>query len=158
MKRQITLLEPGFINPVLYELLLLADPSKEMIDAYLPGSYVFVAEQDKETAGVLVLFPLTDKSAEIKNVAVKPELQGRGTGTALIEHAIGFAALRQYESICIGTANSSIAQLYLYQKLGFGITEIRRDFFTRNYPDPITENGLRAEHMIILTRNLSVQL
>ena len=36
-----------------------------------------------------------------------------------------------------------------YQKLGFNMTEIRRDYFTQNYPEPIWENGIQCKHMIM---------
>lgn len=137
-----------------YELLLLADPSKALVDKYLKQSAVFVAKQNEETIGVILLFPLTEAIVEIKNVAVKPEFQGRGIGRYLIENAINVAALEKYKSICIGTANSSIGQLYLYQKLHFEITEIKKFFFTQNYADPIFENGIQAKHMIVLTQDL----
>lgn len=42
-----------------YELLLLADPSKALIDNYLKQSEIFVAKQTNEIIGVIVLFPLS---------------------------------------------------------------------------------------------------
>ncbi len=150
----ITFLKLTKDTPPPYELLLLADPSKDLVDEYLKQSDVFVARQNGETVGVVVLFPLTAESAEIKNIAVKPELQGQGIGSFLIENVLKAAASSKLRSIVIGTANSSIGQLYLYQKLGFEITEIRKNFFTDAYPEPIYENGLQAKHMIMLTKNL----
>lgn len=141
-------------EPVPYDLLVMADPSRELVDEYLPDSTCFVALQTEELTGIIVLFPLSKTSAEIKNVAVKPEFRNRGIGSLLIDHAVKVAREKGYSTICIGTANSSTGQLYLYQKLGFGLTEIRRDFFTRNYTDPIFEHGIRAEHMLVLTREL----
>jgi ribosomal protein S18 acetylase RimI-like enzyme len=137
-----------------YELLLLADPSKDLIDGYLKHSEVFAARQIDEIIGIAVLFPLTTETVEIKNVAVKPEFQGLGIGSFLIENVVQFASLNGQKSICIGTANSSVGQLYLYQKLGFEITDIKRNFFTSNYTAPIFENGVQAKHMLLLTRQL----
>lgn len=137
-----------------YALLLLADPSKEMIDAYLKRSTIFVAMLNLNVIGALVLFPLSAHSAEIKNIAVKREWQGKGIGKLLLDHAVEAARKENYKSICIGTANSSIGQLYLYQKKGFEITGIVKDFFTDNYADPIYENGIQAKHRLLLKRNL----
>lgn len=111
--------------------------------------------EEKAILGVVVLFPLTTETVEIKNVAVKPELQGQGIGGFLIENAVQLALLNKQKSICIGTANSSIGQLYLYQKLGVEITDIKRHFFTDNYAEPIFENGIQAKHMLMLTRQLN---
>ena len=137
-----------------YELLLLADPSKNLIDKYLNLSDVFVAKQNDETIGILVLFPLTSRTVEIKNIAVKSEFQGKGIGSYLINNVVKVALFNGQKSICIGTANSSVGQLYLYQKLGFEISEIRKGFFTDNYPEPIYEYGIQAKHMLMLTKQL----
>ena len=74
-----------------YDLLLLADPSKELIDGYLKHSDVFIAKQHDKTIGVIVLFPLTVETVEIKNIAVKPEFQGQGIGSYLIENLVQIA-------------------------------------------------------------------
>lgn len=150
----ITIRELAKNEPVPYDLLVMADPSRELVDKYLPESTCFVALQSHELIGIIVLFPLSSTSAEIKNVAIKPEFQNRGIGSLLIEHAVKTAGEKGYSTICIGTANSSTGQLYLYQKLGFELTEIRYDFFTRNYAEPIFEHGIRAKHMLVLTRKL----
>jgi ribosomal protein S18 acetylase RimI-like enzyme len=142
-------------DPKPYELLLLADPSKNLVDQYLKRSDIFTARQNDETIGVLVLFPLTNSTVEIKNIAVKLEFQGQGIGSYLIENVVKVASLSGQKSICIGTANSSVGQLYLYQKLGFEITDIKRNFFIDNYAEPIFENGIQAKHMLILTRQLN---
>ena len=137
-----------------YELLLLADPSKDLVDEYLRHSDIYTARQNGQTLGVVVLFPLTPETVEIKNVAVKPEFQGQGIGSFLIENVVQVALLNRQKNICIGTANSSVGQLYLYQKLSFEITGIKRNFFIDNYTDPIFENGIQAKHMLVLTRQL----
>ena len=142
--------------PIPYELLLLADPSKDLIDEYLKCSEVFASTQNGEIIGVIVLCPFTAEITEIKNVAVKTVFQGQGIGRYLIENAVQIASLNKQTSICIGTANSSIGQLYLYQKLGFELTEIKRNFFTNNYAEPIYENGIQAKHMLVLTQNLNI--
>ncbi|PKL30065.1 MAG: GNAT family N-acetyltransferase, partial [Spirochaetae bacterium HGW-Spirochaetae-10] len=57
-------------------------------------------------------------------------------------------------SIVIGTGNSSLTQLSLYQKLGFRMDHIIKDFFTDNYSEPIVENGLLCRDMVVLKRDL----
>lgn len=137
-----------------YDLLLLADPSKDLVDDYLKHADVYLAKHEGQTVGVIVLLPLAEDTVEIKNLAVKPNHQGQGIGRYLIENAIDVARQDHRKSICIGTANSSLHQLRLYQSLGFAITGIKRDFFTDNYPEPIYEDGIQAKHMLVLTRAL----
>lgn len=141
-------------TPIPYGLLLLADPSKKLIDEYLKQSQTFIARQDNEIVGIVVLLPLTEELIEIKNISVKPFFRGQGIGMYLIKNAIQTARSGQYKRICIGTANSSIGQLYLYQKLGFEICEIRKDFFIQHYPEPIFEHGVQAKDMLMLRRGL----
>lgn len=137
-----------------YDLLLLADPSINLINEYLKLSDVFIAKQNEKTIGVIVILPLTSETVEIKNIAVNPEYQGKGIGSFLIENSIQTTISNDQKSICIGTANSSIGQLCLYQKLGFEITEIQKNFFLKNYTEPIYENGIQAKHMILLKKSL----
>lgn len=139
-------------NP--YELLLLADPSIEIIEKYLKTSKVFVVEQNEMIIGTIVFQPLVNNLSEIKNVAVLPEFQGQGIGEYLIQNVIQIARQMNFKTIQIGTANSSVGQLYLYQKLGFDISEIRKDFFIRNYKESIYENGIQVKHMIMLMQTL----
>lgn len=139
-----------------YDLLLLADPSMEQIDGYLPASAVYIAVQEEAVIGALVLYPTTEDTLEIKNIAVDESLQGKGIGSLLISEAIAIALKKNYSTISVATANSSIAPLYLYQKHGFDITDIRYHFFTEHYPEPIYEKGIRARHLIILSRSTAV--
>lgn len=60
-------------NQIPYEFLLLVDPSKDLVDEYLRHSDIYTAKQNDEILGVVVLFPLTTETVEIKKVAVKPE-------------------------------------------------------------------------------------
>lgn len=136
------------------ELLLLADPSKELVETYLERGTCFVAESDGLITGVYVLKELTDDTIEIVNVAVSEQHQGEGLGKRLVNHAIHHAKSQGYHSIEIGTGNSGIGQLALYQKCGFRMTDIDRDFFTRNYPEPIYENGIQCRDMVRLSQTI----
>ncbi len=137
-----------------YDLLLLADPSREIIDSYIRDSRVYVALIGDVRVGVYVLTPLEDKKAEVKNIAVHESWQGRGLGKQLLTDAAIKARDLGFRTLVIGTGNSSVAQLYLYQRSGFEITAIRKDFFIQHYPEPIYENGIQCKHMIMLEKTL----
>jgi ribosomal protein S18 acetylase RimI-like enzyme len=138
-----------------YDLLLLADPSVFMLEKYLSASAVYVAEMDALIVGVYVLFPIDTTTVEIKNIAVAETQQGKGIGKQLLEHAIAQAKARGFSEIKIGTANSSIGQLALYQKMGFEMDSILKGFFIDNYPEPMFENGILVRDMVILKRKLA---
>ncbi|WP_226676723.1 GNAT family N-acetyltransferase [Mesobacillus jeotgali] len=135
-----------------WNLLLLADPSKDLVSKYLDKSFCYVVESETEvTIGVIVLVPISNHIIEIMNLAVDESYQGKGIGTILLKHGIQTAAEKGYNTVEIGTGNSSINQLALYQKVGFRITGIDHDFFIRNYEEPIFENGIQCRDMIRLS-------
>lgn len=137
-----------------FDLLLLADPSREMIDRYIHRSSIFVAYLSEEIVAVYVLHKTSEDTVEIKNIAVATHLQGKGIGKYLIQHGIEKARQDGFSYITIGTGNSSLEQLYLYQKSGFDIFSLKEHFFTSQYPEPIYENGIQCKHMIMLRKNL----
>ncbi|OBS86324.1 acetyltransferase [Bacillus pumilus] len=132
-------------------LLLLADPSKEKVLAYVQSGSCYAAFHAQEVIGVYVLSSLSQHSVEIMNVAVKESWQGRGIGKQLIRHAIAEAKATGFHTIEIGTGNSSIQQLALYQKCGFRLTSIDHDFFLKHYDEPIYENGIQCMDMVRLS-------
>ena len=138
-----------------FDLLELADPSRAQIESYLRTGFCYVAKFNSEIVGVLVLNKKDTSTVEIKNIAVKPSEQGKGIGTALLNYSGRVSLESGFKKLIIGTGNSSIAQLELYQKAGFDIIRIERDFFLRNYSEPIFENGIQCRHMIILEKDLS---
>lgn len=136
------------------DLLLEADPSEQLVKQYLEEGECYVAEQDEERVGVFVLLPTKPGTVELINIAVTEQHQGKGIGKLLVMDAIKKARQRGYDAIEVGTGNSSIGQLALYQKCGFRITGIDKDFFTNNYADEIVENGIACVDMIRLSQQL----
>ncbi|WP_047981762.1 GNAT family N-acetyltransferase [Ornithinibacillus contaminans] len=136
------------------ELLLLADPSEEMIKKYVNAGECFVAESKQQIVGIYVLFPTKPDTIELVNVAVVEDLHGSGIGKQLVMHAIKQAKIMGYKTLEVGTGNSSIGQLALYQKCGFRITEIEWDYFVKHYPEKIVENGIWCRDRVCLVMDL----
>ncbi|SHE12896.1 Uncharacterized N-acetyltransferase YvbK [Chlamydia abortus] len=136
------------------ELLLLADPSRDIVEGYLGRGKCYVAEEDGAVIGVYVLIPTRPETVELVNVAVEESRHGRGIGKQLVLHAVRTAREEGAWTIEVGTGNSSVAQLALYQKCGFRITGVDRDFFIRHYPMEIVENGIPCRDMIRLSQDL----
>ncbi|MFJ8257107.1 GNAT family N-acetyltransferase [Peribacillus asahii] len=136
------------------ELLLLADPSKDIVEEYINRGECFVAESEQQIIGVYVLLPTRPETVELVNVAVLEEQHGKGIGKQLVIDAIKVAKTKGYRTIEIGTGNSSIGQLALYQKCGFRIIGVDMDFFIKHYPEKIFENGIQCRDMIRLSQDL----
>lgn len=134
-------------------LLLEADPSVDMIKKYVNNGFCYVG-YDPDLVGVYVLQEKDKDTVELMNIAVFPAEQGKGYGKQLLLDCINRAKLLRYKRLEVGTGNSSIDQLAFYQKCGFRIADIEKDFFMKNYDEAIIENGIVCRDMIRLTINL----
>ncbi|WP_080875672.1 GNAT family N-acetyltransferase [Oceanobacillus timonensis] len=136
------------------ELLLLADPSQRFIRDYTSRGTCYVLEKEGKVIGVYVLLPTRPDTMELVNVAVDETSHGQGWGKQLVLHAIQEAKQQGYRTLEIGTGNSGVNQLALYQKCGFRMVSIDRDFFLRHYEEPIFENGMQVVDMVRLEMDL----
>lgn len=136
------------------ELLLLADPSRQIVEKYIIRGQCYVAELDGSIIAVYVLLPTRPETVEIVNIAVCENLQGKGIGKQLVNHAIENAKLQGFKTIEVGTGNSGMVQLALYQQCGFRIVGVDKDFFVRHYPEEIFENGIQCRDMVRLSQDL----
>lgn len=145
-------IKPG--EPLPMDLLLLADPSEELVREYTARAQIFVAEVEGDIVGVGLLIQTRPATQELVNLAVDPRMQGKGLGKLLIQAAIEKARSSGAHTLELGTGNSSIGQLALYQKMGFRIDGVDQDFFVRHYTEPIIENGIPCRDMIRLAMDL----
>ncbi|WP_058308242.1 GNAT family N-acetyltransferase [Gracilibacillus massiliensis] len=136
------------------DLLLTADPCKDIVEKYLSRGECYLAESDTQIIGVFVLLPTRPETVELVNIAVTEKHHGKGLGKQLVIDAIEKSKSKGYKTIEIGTGNSSIEQLALYQKCGFRIVNIDIDFFIRHYPEDIFENGIHCRDMVRLSQDL----
>jgi ribosomal protein S18 acetylase RimI-like enzyme len=132
------------------DLLLLADPSVEKINGYLPGSRCFVADFQGTLAGVCVVKPVAPHAYELMSIAVAPSHQKHGIGTQLLEYVIAAVGQSGAERLEVGTGTFGY-QLAFYQRHGFRVTGVDRDFFLSNYAEPIFEAGIQLKDMLRLS-------
>lgn len=137
-----------------WSLLLLADPYRKIIEKYIYDSDVYISYIDNEAVGVYVLINLSPDTVELKNIAVDKKYQGKGIGKQLVLDTINKAKSKGAKRIEVGTGNSSLSQLALYQKCGFRIIGVEKNFFTKYYKEEIIENGIKCVDMIRLAIEL----
>ena len=130
------------------DLLLLADPSEELVNKYLSKGTCYTAELHGETVGVVLIMETEPYTIEIMNLAVKEELHNHGIGKQLLLYVIEEIKKGDAKKIEIGTGNPGVVQMLLYQKCGFRIVGIDFDFFRKTHPEPIYENGIECRDMI----------
>ncbi|WP_088014911.1 GNAT family N-acetyltransferase [Gottfriedia acidiceleris] len=143
-----------FLTKEHWSLLLLADPSKEMVEKYIQKSKIYEVLDQNLLVGVLVLMENSSKEVEIKNIAIDPAFQGKGIGKNLIHYGINESKKLGYSKISICTGNSSTHQLSLYKNCGFQISTVFYDFFINNYDEEIWENGIQCKDLIKLEQDL----
>lgn len=136
------------------DLLLLADESEESVADYIHRGACYVARLGATTLGQYVLLHTRPFTAEIVNPAVVPAFQRRGIATALITHAVRTAREAGLRVLEIGTGDSGLGQIALYERCGFVRCGIDEDYFRKHYPAPIIENGMECRHMVRLRMDL----
>lgn len=137
-----------------YTLLLLADETIEAIDSYIHNSEIYILEQENAIIGIYVAMLIEPDVIEIKNIAVKEEFHNQGFGLLLLNDAIRRAKGKNCRSIIICTPDIAQKQLYLYQKAGFSIQDIKMNYYPMHYPKPIFEGGIQLKNMVILKQDL----
>ncbi|WP_058303217.1 GNAT family N-acetyltransferase [Gorillibacterium timonense] len=140
------------------DLLLEADPEQAFVEAYLREGFCAVAcEENEQAVGVYVIVVREDgggRAAELVNLAVHSTHRGKGVAKRLIHHAAEQAKRLGARALQVGTGNSSLAALAVYQKCGFRITGVERDYFTKQYAESIVEDGIPCLDRINLELDL----
>jgi [ribosomal protein S18]-alanine N-acetyltransferase len=82
----------------------------------------------------------------IHNLAVAPEVQGRGLGRRLLDLALGIGARRGAERALLEVRQSNWAAQRLYRSLGFQGVAVRRGYYTHPSEDALIleKRGLGA--------------
>jgi ribosomal protein S18 acetylase RimI-like enzyme len=148
---------PGPAREAWVPLLELAD-EPEPLRAYLQDGELlgFVTRGGTPRAGILVVDEAPGV-AELRAVAVAEAEQGRGVGTQLVAAVLDVLAARGVERVRVGTASSGVRQLAFYQRCGFRLSHVERDYFTaeKGYPPGLSEHGIPVRDMVWMDRTLA---
>ena len=82
-------------------------------------------------------FWLVFDELHINNLAIRPEYRGQGMGTALLEHAMGTAARLGARRATLEVRRSNDAARRIYERLGFEIAGVRRNYYTSPAEDAL---------------------
>jgi ribosomal protein S18 acetylase RimI-like enzyme len=87
---------------------------------HLPkASQVAIHQSSRKLAGILAITSVRSGTAHIPQVAISPEFQGTGLGTAMMEPAFRDLANRGFKEVSLTVTESNSGAVRLYERLGF---------------------------------------
>ena len=151
------MIEPGADRDEWLALLELADEPVPL-RGYLQQGVLYGVRSvdDGHPSGAVLAIAWDDHTAELRAVAVAEGKQGTGLGSWLVAEVCDRLRASGTRRVVVGTASSGTRQLAFYQRLGFRLTHIERDFFTdeKGYPADHAENGIPTRDMVWMDLSL----
>lgn len=133
------------------DLLLEADPSKDMINNYLKNGELFVLTYKDDVACIAVVTKIDEDTVELKNIATKKEFRGNGYGKKMLKY-LADNYKQKYKKMLVGTTENNIP---FYVKQGFDKYEKTiKNFFVDNYDEEIWDGDLHCADMYYYSKDL----
>lgn len=133
------------------DLLLEADPSKDMIHRYLNDSDVYALKKEEELISIAVILPISRKTLELKNIVTKEKYRNKGYAKTLLKSLCGNYK-QKYDRMLVGTTENNIP---FYVKQGFDKYEKTiKNFFIDNYDEEIIDGDLICTDLIYYSKDL----
>jgi [ribosomal protein S18]-alanine N-acetyltransferase len=99
--------------------------------------FIYVLRIPERRVAAFCAFWLVAGQAHINNLAVVPELRGRGLGTRLLEAVIAQAAQLGATVMTLEVRQSNTPALQLYQSAGFKQEGVRKNYYTKPVEDAL---------------------
>ena len=133
------------------DLLLEADPSKDMIHKYLNDSDVYALKKEDELISIAVILHIDRKTLELKNIVTKENYRNKGYAKTLLKSLCGNYK-QKYDRMLVGTTENNIP---FYVKQGFDKYEKTiKNFFIDNYKEKIKDGELTCTDLIYYSKDL----
>jgi ribosomal protein S18 acetylase RimI-like enzyme len=139
-------------------LLLLADESMPLRRYLNDGDLYVLRNAGDEPVGVTLVIPNGDEPStfELRAVAIAEAHHNRGYGQRMLAGVLADLRAQGGRRVTVGTSNAGIGQIAFYQKAGFRLWRIERDYFTpeKGYDPDEQENGLTHRDMVWFDQEL----
>ena len=133
------------------DVLLEADPSKDMIHKYLNDSDVYALKKEEEIISIAVILHIDRKTLELKNIVTKKNYRNKGYAKTLLKSLCGNYK-QKYDRMLVGTTENNIP---FYVKQGFDKYEKTiKKFFIDNYDEEIKDGDLICTDLIYYSKDL----
>ena len=101
---------------------------QHFMDSLLQGHLIEVAILKEKVVGFIICRKVMAE-AEIFNIGVHPDIQGRGIGRGLLIHALDQLKTLNIASVFLEVRASNVRAQRLYETSGFNEIAIRRDYY-----------------------------
>lgn len=133
------------------DLLLEADPSKDMIHKYLNDSDVYALKKEDEIISIAVILHIDRKTLELKNIVTTEKYRNKGYAKTLLKSLCGNYK-QKYDRMLVGTTENNIP---FYVKQGFDKYEKTiKNFFIDNYKEEVKDGDLVCTDLIYYSKDL----
>jgi ribosomal protein S18 acetylase RimI-like enzyme len=145
-------LPPGPARRALIPLIRLAEDSESQLEAAIDDGTMYAVDD----IGVVLVLDRGDHEREMRYVAVAEAHQRKGVGKAMLEDVAAAERKRGTRRLLVGTTSADTGNLDFYQRCGYRLLSIERDYFTpqRGYPPDFVLNGLPAVDMVWMDMEL----
>ncbi|MFL2062188.1 GNAT family N-acetyltransferase [Latilactobacillus sakei] len=135
--------------------LRLADEEVGMIRCYLNDGQLYSIHLAGQSTviGVMHVTFVDQTQVELKNIALLPAYRNQGYGQQALNDLKQMMVAQGYRTLLVGTGDGSLAAIGFYLRQGFRFDHIRKNFFEQ-YQQPIIENGIRLQDMVMLSQTL----
>lgn len=99
--------------------------------------FIYVLRTPEHPCAAFCAFWRIADQAHINNLAVRPELRGRGLGLQMLEAVIDEARRLGAESLALEVRRSNVAAQRLYKRAGFRENGVRKSYYTQPVEDAL---------------------
>lgn len=114
----------------------------EIYNRPISSPYVIVHRLEKKIIGYVICWHIQDE-IQISNIAVHPDFRRMGVGESVLRQVLSQLKKEEAKYVSLEVRPSNMAAIKLYNKLGFDILGIRKDYY-RNPP----------EHAVVMAKYL----
>ena len=161
MALRVVAVPPGEEREPLLPLLFLADSAEDHVRAHLAdGSLYSLVDDAGSVIGAVQCVARPEDpiagTVELTLVAVAEEHQRRGVGQRMLALVLGELRRAGFRRAIVGTSNAGIGEIAYYQKCGFRLLSIERDYFdaARGYDGTESEHGIVHRDLVWFDQSL----
>jgi ribosomal protein S18 acetylase RimI-like enzyme len=146
----------GPARRALIPLIRLAEDSESQIESAIDEGTAYVVHEGDTAIGVVLVLEHADDARELRYVAIAESHQRRGIGRMMLADVRAAEAARGTARLIVGTSCADTGNLDFYQRCGYRLLSIERDYFTpaRGYPPDFVLNGLPAVDIVWMDMEL----